>query len=195
MGRLAQDLRTLPNAITIGRVFLIYACCAIWLSGYQVVALCVGFVAGIGDYLDGWLARRTGTANDLGGLLDQLSDLIFESFALLFGIYLDAFPAWTAPLYLLREFVVISARNLALSKGWTLRSRIWGKLKTNFLHYAIFVMFIALADVTPAAVDAFLEPLALFGIFAGLALSYLSGTLYLVELVRLYDGDEGGEAR
>jgi len=191
MGRLAQDLQTLPNVISIGRIFLIYACYALWLSGYQITALGCGFVAGIGDYLDGWLARRMGLASDLGGIVDQLSDLIVESSSILFAIYLEVLPAWVAPAYLVREFVVISARNLALSRGWTLRSRIWGKLKTNFLHYALFVMFIAMADFTPAALDAFLGPLALFGVFAGLGLSYLSGAFYVVELARLYDGEEG----
>lgn len=191
MGRLAQDLLTLPNAITTGRIVLIYACIGVWLLGHQVIALSFGFLAGIGDYLDGWLARRTGKANDIGGMLDQLSDLIFESTTILFGIYMGGFPVWVAPVYLLREWVILSARNLALAKGWTLRSGFVGKLKTNFLHYAVFVLFIGLADVCPPALAAFLRPLALFGVVAGLVLSYVSGGLYLAQLVRLYEGDEG----
>ncbi len=187
MTSLRQDLLTAPNAITLGRIVLVYACIGGWLLGYQVVALSFGFFAGIGDYLDGWLARRLGQSSDLGATLDQLSDLIFESSAILFAVHLGAFSFWVGPVYLAREFVVTCSRSLAASRGLTIPSRIWGKVKTNFLHYAILVVFVALADVTPPSVDAILMPLAQFGLYAGLLLSWVSGGMYLAELVRLYD--------
>ena len=187
MSRLRRELYTIPNAITIGRIVLLAICVVLWFVGQQVAALALGFVAGVGDYLDGWLARRLGQSSDLGATLDQLSDLIFESCSILLAVYLGGFPFVVAPLYVIREWTVLSVRGLAVSRGWVIRSRFMGKLKTNFLHYAIWLIFIAMADVTPASVDAVLRPLALFGVYAGLLLSWASGTMYVAELVRLYD--------
>lgn len=39
--------------------------------------------AGITDVLDGWIARKTGTAGELGAKLDSVADLIFYSVMLL----------------------------------------------------------------------------------------------------------------
>ena len=39
-------------------------------------------LAGLTDALDGWLARKTGTASDFGARLDSIADLLF--FAVLF---------------------------------------------------------------------------------------------------------------
>ena len=34
-------------------------------------------LAGLTDALDGWMARRTGTASDFGARLDSIADLLF----------------------------------------------------------------------------------------------------------------------
>lgn len=39
--------------------------------------LAVYFLAGLSDVLDGWLARKTGTASDFGARLDSIADLLF----------------------------------------------------------------------------------------------------------------------
>ena len=44
--------------------------------------LAVYTLAGLTDALDGWLARKTGTASDFGARLDSIADLLF--FAVLF---------------------------------------------------------------------------------------------------------------
>ena len=44
--------------------------------------LAVYTLAGLTDTLDGWLARKTGTASDFGARLDSIADLLF--FAVLF---------------------------------------------------------------------------------------------------------------
>lgn len=40
-------------------------------------------LAGLTDALDGWLARRSGTASDFGARLDSIADLLFYGVALL----------------------------------------------------------------------------------------------------------------
>lgn len=50
-------------------------------------ALCWFFaiytLAGLSDALDGWLARKTGTASDFGARLDSIADLLFYAVLLL----------------------------------------------------------------------------------------------------------------
>src|SRR5262245_18867785 len=64
----------LPNIITIGRILLVPL--TIWLivAGQFGLALLVFIIAGIGDGIDGFIARRYSMKTKLGAYLDPLAD-------------------------------------------------------------------------------------------------------------------------
>src|SRR3954471_4474246 len=65
----AADLTTTPNLITLSRIVLIVVAAGLFFGGYRRMGVVLGAVAGWTDYLDGWLARRTGQVTRLGEIL------------------------------------------------------------------------------------------------------------------------------
>jgi len=186
--RLGRELGTLPNLLSLSRIGLIYVSAALMLTGWPLAAVAVGFVAGITDYLDGWLARRLVQTTDLGAILDRLSDLVFESTWLVVAVLLGDFSPIVLFLYLLRELVVLSARLWCSAHGVSLGSNFLGKLKSNFLGYAGLVVYAAHVPAVAPAREIF-RVLGDIGIAGGLALSYGSAYDYLRAFARAYDHD------
>ena len=64
-------------------------------------------LAGLTDALDGWLARKTGTASEFGARLDSIADLLFYAVLLLklFPVLRQMLPAaiWYAVACILHE--------------------------------------------------------------------------------------------
>lgn len=55
----------------------------IFLSPLTSLFFAVYTLAGVTDVLDGWIARKTGTASDFGARLDSISDLMFYGVVLI----------------------------------------------------------------------------------------------------------------
>ena len=74
---------------------------------------------GISDMLDGWVARRTGTASALGARLDTLADMLFTGVSLikiLPGLQVSAWLwGWIA--------VILSIRLINVVSGWVMHRR------------------------------------------------------------------------
>ncbi|KPF72062.1 CDP-alcohol phosphatidyltransferase [Bosea sp. AAP35] len=104
---------TLPNLITIGRLFLVPLVVAMILEGRWQAAFVVFVVAGVSDAVDGILARRFGMASELGAYLDPIADK-----ALIVSIYITlafvgAVPAWLVVLVVSRDLMIVAAVMLA----------------------------------------------------------------------------------
>jgi len=187
-GALIRDLRTIPNMISISRVILLAVAIGIfYLTDHKAIAIFIGTIAGITDYLDGILARRLGQETQLGAILDQYADMLFESFGLLLACtYSDDLSPLVLAIYLPREFWVTTIRRAAEAKQIIIPSNFYGKLKTNFMGWGFMCYFIAITDVAPWS-----EPWSLYlgyiGIYGGIGFSYLSGVMYTREFVKAYD--------
>ena len=186
--RMWRELVQAPNLLSLSRIGLIYLSAAAMLAGWPLVAVTIGLIAGITDYLDGWLARRLGLVSDLGAILDRLCDLVFESTWLVVALLLGDFSPVVLYLYLFREFVVLSARLWCSAHGVPLASTFAGKLKSNFLGYTALVVYLSHAHAV-APLREVLRVLGDVGIFGGLALSYWSACDYLRIFAQAYDRD------
>ena len=74
-----------PNLLTVGRIALVpFLVAAFWLPEPPRYWTAFGlFVfAGLTDWLDGWLARRSGQVTDFGRFLDPVADKILAAAAL-----------------------------------------------------------------------------------------------------------------
>jgi len=188
MSRLAAELVTAPNLLSISRIALIFLAGGLMLEGWPITACIVGLAAGISDYLDGWLARRLGQVTELGAILDRLCDLVFESTWLVVAVVLGDFSPVILFAYLLREFVVLSARLWCSAHGVALGSTLVGKMKSNFLGYTAFVLYLSHAKAVAPVREA-LKVLADVGIAGGLVLSYWSAYDYLRSFARAYNAN------
>jgi len=111
---------TIINILTLSRIFLAALIYILLISpdGY-LMALILFFLAGMTDYLDGYLARKYNAVSELGEILDPIADKILILFVL-FGIaislssYLIGF---MAAIIITREIWVGALRDLNARNG------------------------------------------------------------------------------
>src|SRR4051812_10497510 len=100
---------TLPNLITIARLFLVPFVIVMIVQGEWDAAF-VGFAAaGVSDGVDGYIARRFDMRSELGAYLDAIADK-----ALLVSIYVAlavvaVLPSWVAILVVSRDIMIVGA--------------------------------------------------------------------------------------
>jgi cardiolipin synthase len=168
---------TLPNLVSMAR--LLGVPLFLWLvlgPRWDVAALGVLLVAGITDWLDGYLARRLGQQSRLGELLDPVADRLYILAVVVGLAWRDIIPWWVA--------VVLPARDAFL---WTLvpflRTRGYNALPVHFLgKAATFNLLYAFPLLLLGDGDGAVAELALvFGwAFAiwGIGLYWWAGLLY-----------------
>jgi phosphatidylglycerophosphate synthase len=193
-----KDLFNIPNSVSMVRLVTTPFIAIFWLGfDMPVVALTIGVIAGISDLFDGILARKLNQITELGALIDQLGDLVFESTSLLVAIMAgDLWVGWLL-IYLFREFTVMVIRAFVIGKGGSLPSTWIGKAKSSLLQWAFFLLYLgmilsrpdssssewSIAGITPG-------PLLIFGsmisILTGLAVGLISGFSYLKAFALFY---------
>lgn len=111
----------LPNIITLGRILLVPV--TIWLivAGQFGFAFLVFLVAGVGDGIDGYIARRYGMKTQLGAYLDPLADkILLVSIYISLG-FLQHMPAWLVILVASRDVLIVGAVILSWIMGKPLK--------------------------------------------------------------------------
>ena len=147
----ARDIRTVPNLLSLGRVLLVLVTIVVIVVFDQMeIGLALGFLAGFTDFLDGYFARKLNQSTDLGVVLDQYSDLVYEG---LFFLLLTTFGTGLHPIflggYLAREFWVMSMRRLMAERGMVTRSSLIGKIKTHLYSYGFILYWCHLGQLMP----------------------------------------------
>jgi phosphatidylglycerophosphate synthase len=137
-----EDPWTWPNLISLARTVLALAVGAVAATERSLTLLAVAYgVYWVGDVLDGWVARRTGTETRQGAVLDILCDR--ASCGMLAVTYLNLVPsAAPAITVFLLQFMVVDCM---LSLGF-LR---WPVLSPNY--FATVDRTIYLWNWSPAA--------------------------------------------
>lgn len=186
-GPLLEALRAPPNLITLSRLALIGLAATLFAAGHTMGALVPGVLAGATDYLDGYVARRTGRVTRLGEILDQFCDVALELVLLLMATSAArGLPALVLLPYVLREIWVAGLRRYTAEKHINIPSRFTGKLKSAFLGWSAVPLFVGLSLPSSSAWSAPLILLGRTGVAAGLVLSLVSGALYTRDFVRAY---------
>lgn len=99
---------TLPNAITVARVLLIPVVAFLLLDHDYKLAFAVFVVAAVGDWLDGFLARRLNQMSQLGAVLDPIAD---KMTMMIVAILLSAqgmLPIWLAVVIVMRDAIIVA---------------------------------------------------------------------------------------
>ena len=112
----SHDIYTIANIITVLRLILVPFFFAVLISGpwekralsSDAVAFIVFAVAASTDWLDGQIARRTGTVTEIGKAIDPLVDRLLIASGVL-GLYIvGRLPLWIVALLLLRDAYLLS---------------------------------------------------------------------------------------
>ena len=143
----------LPNALTVGRIFLIPLLVVVLLTKFEgrvifgvrkeLVGAGIFGLASLTDFLDGYLARRRKQITTVGQLMDPLADKLLITAALFSLVALEAVPAWIAVLIIGREFAVTVLRSLAHARGVIIAASPLGKIKMIAQVVAILALILA----------------------------------------------------
>ena len=187
---------TLATKITIARIFLIIPTVIVYVLGMVFSANYAAYVALMTvacflfivlcatDFVDGHIARKTGTVSDLGKFLDPIADKVVVVIMLFLVIAhragLDVFPYNTlvislcGGLILSRELIVGAFRSIAAKKGLVLAADIYGKVKTVLLD-------ISLAFLIMAGVHEVIGWMGTIVYYAGAVMTVVSGLNYILK--------------
>ena len=142
----------LPNALTLGRIFLVPLLVVVLLTNpkdlqlfgmsKEILGALIFGVASLTDWLDGYLARRRGQVTDFGQWMDPLADKLLVTAALVSLVYMDLARAWMVVVILGREFAVTVLRSVAHAKGHALPASPLGKIKLVAQVAAILILIL-----------------------------------------------------
>ena len=139
-----ERLATLPNAVSLSRIVL--AVVFALVSG-TAARLAVVAVASATDWLDGWLARRGGTASRWGALLDPITDRIFALTAVSVFLFEGALDTGQYFVLLSRDLMTAIGFLVARSVQWLrtveFKARLVGKVVTALQLATLFVVLLA----------------------------------------------------
>lgn len=136
------------NRLTLSRLFLAFLLMALLEINFpyaKSMALMVFVIAGITDYLDGYLARNVYGVTSFGSLMDPVTDKIVVCAAFVSFAELGFVKAIVVVIIIAREFAVTGLRLLAMDSGKVISAGRWGKHKTVWQIVAIIIILLGIA--------------------------------------------------
>lgn len=176
-------LVTIPNLLSFARIVGVTLSVMLYLRGQGWLAVAIGTVAGLTDYLDGYLARRLKQETALGAMLDQAADSFTTAILLAMLVVMDGIPFAFLVIFLLREFWVGTVRRYGASVGIAIPSNALGKLATAVIYWAILAVAVAILPDMPTRAGTGLQWVGMVSLGVGLAMSCLTGWRYTLALV------------
>ena len=141
-------LLSLPNVLSLSRLALVPLLVATPGRGARAAIIAT---AALTDLLDGWLARRSGTASRFGAILDPVADRAFVLTAIGLFVAEGALTAWQCAVLLSRDVATtigfVVARAVAWLRTVELKARLAGKAATALQIAALLAAVLALRAV------------------------------------------------
>ena len=187
------------NLLGIARILatpIIVALVLIGSPGLGITAVVLFFVAGVTDFLDGWVARARGEVSPLGVFMDLTADKVLVGGVLIAMVEVGLLPTWMVATILVRELVIGGVRQMAAAENVVIAAKPLGKVKTMTTLVGMGVLLIAYDALTGG-------PLATTGIGPGFelagfwlmviatVLTVVSGWAYLRGALPLLRGQRG----
>jgi CDP-diacylglycerol--glycerol-3-phosphate 3-phosphatidyltransferase len=131
----------IPTVLTFSRIILIPFFILITPQS-PLLGISIFLIASATDFLDGYLARRSGQITKFGIILDPIADKFLIISALILLVDMVRLSAWIAIAIIVREFVVTGLRVVALSKNIVIPADTGGKIKTVTQMSAIIFLLL-----------------------------------------------------
>lgn len=165
----------LPNAISLGRIFIVPLSVWLILRGDIAPAFWLFMVAAISDAVDGFIAKRFNCVTKLGSYLDPLADkaLLVSVFVAL-GVQ-GYLPLWLVILVVFRDLLIIGGAVLyqAMTQALTMEPLMISKVNTAAQ------LLLAVSVLGNEAFEFSLGPTLEMGILVVGVTTFLSGAVYV----------------
>jgi len=168
---------TVPNAISFARLLLMPVCAWQLATGHYAIGLWLTALVGSTDWVDGWLARRTGQVSRLGQLLDPFADRMLIASVAIALVARGVLPWPAVALLLGRDALILAGFPLLSRRGVRPPDVVWvGKAATFDLLVALPVLVVGETGLAlaPAA-----HAVGLALLWAGVVLYYVAGAVYV----------------
>lgn len=178
------EVFTLPNLLSAVRILLVPV--FVWLvlvPEADLLAIGVLILSGFTDYLDGKIARSTGTTTRLGAILDPVADRLYILAVVISLALREVIPWWLAVILPLRDVLLFSLIPFLRTRGFSaLPVHFLGKAATAGLLYAFPLLLLGDGEGAVANLA------RVFGwafTIWGVGLYWWAGVLYVFQLRRL----------
>ena len=131
-------VKYIPNYISLFRLLLIFPIIYLLEFNHLKYIWILLIIAGIADYLDGFIARKLNFKSTFGAIIDPLSDKVLILIPMIWLSIKEIIPYWSLSILLIREFI-ISALRITKRRGIpAIRS---AKYKTFFQFISLIILF------------------------------------------------------
>lgn len=174
-------MQRLPNLLTILRLLLVPIIVISYLSanGTNWAIFGLFFIAGLSDWVDGTIARRTGSITEFGKLWDPIADKLVIGAVLVLLTFDDIIPVVITIIILTREIAVTIARLMVLKHGVLAADR-GGKLKTMLQGFSLLFL------LSPYSLDIIALPM----LYLATMITVITGLRFFGQLYRLRSENE-----
>jgi len=175
---------TFINILTLSRIFLAAVIFLLLISpDSYFLALLLFFLAGITDYLDGYLARKYDAVSQLGEILDPIADKILILFVL-FGLAINLssyLVGFVGAVMITREIWVGALRDLNARNGKSDATKVTflAKIKTTVQLLTLFIYLFGLAIN-----NMLLIIIADISLFIALFITLYTGLIYTINTLK-----------
>jgi cardiolipin synthase len=108
---------TVPNIVSAARLTSVPVFLWLFTGGREEWGVIVYGVGASTDFVDGYIARRTGTVTEVGKLLDPLADRVFIIALAMALVARGALPGWLALVVVARDAVLLTVWSLLERRG------------------------------------------------------------------------------
>lgn len=183
-GPVSNRVLTVPNLISAARLALVPIFVWAFLTGKDPAAFTLLVVVGATDWVDGFVARRTGQVSVLGKLLDPLADRIAIVAALLAFAFRGTIPWLLAAVILLRDLIVAIVFPALEARGFPrIPVNRTGKAGTAALFTGMG--FLAGGLIVPESMSSAVRAAGLGLLVVGATLYWVAAGFYAVAIRRL----------
>jgi len=178
------EVVNIPNLLSFLRIALVPVFLWLLLNEMFLSAIVVLMVAGVTDFLDGYIARKLNQMTKLGKVLDPVADRLYIFATLLALSVTGNIPWWLAALVISRDVLMLISLPALASLGYaTLPVHLLGKASTFALLYSFPLLLMGKIFVEAQFI---LLPLAWAFAWWGVGLYWWSGFVYLWHLILLW---------
>jgi CDP-diacylglycerol--glycerol-3-phosphate 3-phosphatidyltransferase len=169
--------------------------------GAPSLAFWLFILCAVGDWFDGYLARKQGLVSTFGKLMDALTDKIMVVGLVVAFVQKNEIPVSLALVTICREFLITGMRMVAASKGVIVPADRGGKTKTMTQLIALgFLLGAPMAAHDWSRLVSFdltlfveiVHQIGFFGFVLGTALAVWSGVRYVVQHRKVVFSDADG---
>lgn len=199
-----------PNIITLGRLFIVPVVAALlypWGDREEpgrlaaFIAAVLFILAFVGDWVDGYLARRNAQITTFGKLIDPLADKVLVLVVLIMMIPINWVPLWAVLVLLVRELAITGLRSVAAEEGLVIHASQLGKWKTAYQAVSISGLILHyrpseyLNRPVPAVIDWNFAGMGEALFYIAVLIGVWSGVDYMVKFWHQLLGSAAGSGR